>query len=223
MNNESFVLYSEEKYKSHELINSKFWPWLDVNFDKPGYIVTMPSRSGRQENMILEHILKAEQERSKTSKLRLLTFDDTYEANETGINLDHPHRLWHHQKCGDIFNRLIDRDYAEAPTAAWFDLTGGLLNQRIVALQTIISRMFAHGSLMFITLGIDNVRGLSNEHYMRAVYDYSGGSRAEATDATLIRLVEKTENKYMVPVCAPYVYKHGKTTYGVFGYLIGKH
>ena len=222
MNNESFVLYSEEKYKSHELINSKFWPWIDLNFDKPGYIITMPSRSGRQENMILEHISKSEIARSKASKLRLLTFDDTYEASGTGIRLEHPHRLWTHQRCGDIFNRLVDRGYSETPVAVWFDLTGGLLNQRIVALQTIISNMFAHGSLMFITLGIDNVRGLSNEHYIRAVYDYSGVSKAEATNATLIRLGE-VSNKYMVPCCAPYVYKHGKTTYGVFGYLIGKH
>ena len=221
MNNESFVLNSEEKYKSHELINSKFWPWIDVHFDTPGYIITMPSRSGRQENMILEYILKSE--RSKSSKLRLLTFDDTYEASGTGIKLEHPHRLWQHQKCGDIFKSLINKNYAEAPTAAWFDLTGGLLNQRIVMLQTIISRMFGHGSLFFITLGIEHVRGLSHEHYIRAVYDYTGSSRAAATEATLIRLVEKLGNKYMVPCCAPYVYKHGKTTYGVFGYLIGKH
>ena len=224
MHNEEFVIHSSEKHTTHELINSKFWPWIKLNFDQYGYIVTMPSCSGRQENMILRYVQQLEDENSSWSKLKLLTFDDTHEAVGTNIR---PHKIWKHERCPDIFRRLLKRKYPEAPVAAWFDLTGGLLNQRLLDLQACISKMFAHGSIMFITLAIDNVRGLSAENYIRAVYDYNDRegkmSRAEATEAILIKMVEKLGNKYMVPCCEPYVYKHGRTTYGVFGYLIGKY
>jgi len=170
--------------------------------------------------MILEHIRAIEKTEGKT-KLKLLTFDDRHETTETNIN---PHRIWRHERCPDIFRRLLKRKYGEAPTAAWFDLTGGLLNQRLIDIQSCVSNMFAHGSIMFITLAIDHaIRGLSREHYIRAVYEANPGTeRAAVTSAILVKMIEKLGTKYMVPCCTPYVYKHGKTTYGVFGYLIAK-
>ena len=185
----------------------------------------MPSRSGRQENRILEYIQQLEEKYGRQSKLKLLTFDNVYKAEGTGINLPHPNRLWRHKKCIDIFKRLLRDNYEESPVAAWFDLTGGLLNQRLLDIQACIAKMFDHGSLMFITLAIGGARGLTNKHCAKLVYnhrDVEGMSRTEATDIMLTRTIEQLDNKYMVPCSTPYVYKHGKSTFGVFGYIVGK-
>jgi hypothetical protein len=224
VNNEEFVLSSVEKHKTHELINSKFWPWIELNFDKPGRIITMPSRSGRQENLILEYIQQLEKKYGRKSNLELYTYDDIYEAEETGINLPHPHRLWRHERCPDIFKRVMRRWYREGVVAAWFDLTGGLLNRRLLDIQACIAKIFDHGSLMFITLAVDNARGLTKDHYARLVYDQCEElqGRVDATDSMLTRTIEQLGNKYIVPCNAPYVYKHGRATFGVFGYIIGK-
>ena len=221
MNNEDIVFSSEHKLHSHELINGILWSWIDINFHRQGRIITMPSRSGRQENTIISHIRKLEELKGNQTLLQLFTFDDKYEAHETGIISPHPSRLWKHLKCGDIFSALQRYHAIEMPTAAWFDLTGGLLNSRLIAIQQSI-KSFSHGSLLFVTLAIKNARGLTSQHYAKAMYDLnSNESRADITNSMLVKIVEKLGNKYIVPCIKPYVYRNGKSTFGVFGYIIG--
>ena len=185
----------------------------------------MPSSSGRQENMILSQIKDLERINKEESKLKLLTFDNIYEAEKTGITeIEHGHRLWKHERCPDIFRRLLSKKREEEPVAAWFDLTGGLLNQRLLDIKECVASMFDHGSLLFITLAIDNLRGLSDEHYVAHFYRSFDKriSRAFVTDLLLTETISKTKNKYITECMPPYVYKRRSVTYGVFGYIVGK-
>ena len=230
------VISSPEKLHSHELINGVLFRWLEYHMNHGNYarVVTMPASSGRHENLIMDYVYNfniSEHWRAKrilnpnSSNLELLTFDNRIDAAGTNIN---PHTkgrmLWRHYKCGDIFRRMMTLGLKEAPTAAWFDMTGGLTDKNWTGMQSVVKYHFADGSLFFVTLAIDCVRGLGESNYSKRVYDSFDKRRVSkrfVTDLLLTEMVQQT-GKYIKPVIDPYVYKHGRTTYGVFGYLVGK-
>jgi hypothetical protein len=182
----------------------------------------MPASSGRQENIILDKIESMEEELGRDSKLRLYTYDNKYLPGETGIECTHPHRLWLHEKCPEILKRLLKRKYGEGLCVAWFDFTGGLLDERYTDMQSVIEKMFGHGSLFFVTLAIKAVRGLDSSNRAHRVYNAYKIKPEDLTDLMLTQMVEQT-GKYLKPCMQPYVYKRRATTYGVFGYIVGKH
>ena len=211
------------KHKSHELINRVLLKWLDYYLDKgtSPAVVTMPSCSGRQENMIITHA----ESRQSDGHLRLLTFDDRFHAKETGIDEYLLYDTeWVHYKCPDIFRKMLQLDFPEQPVAAWFDMIGGLTNTVWEGMQEVVKKQFADGSLLFVTLAIDNARGFHEQNHARQVYDgfrKDRSSRRFVTDLLLNGMVEQT-GKYLRPCLAPYVYKNGRATFGVFGYIVGK-
>jgi hypothetical protein len=169
--------------------------------------------------------------------VKQITFDNRFEAHETGIDSDlvpgcwDP--AWRHYKCFDIFRKIMklhrsgedEEQIINAPTAAWFDLCGGLTDSNYYGMQEVVSKIFKDGSLLFTTLAIDGVRGMSKDSIAgRAYSNWSSGAlrRKIATDILLNEMVEKT-GKYLKPVFEPYVYRRKTaTTYAVFGYLVGE-
>lgn len=197
--------------------------WLTYYLERhvDARVVTMPSCSGKHENMIIDHAEKQE----GYSFLTLLTFDNQYSIEETGIDDGLIHETkWHHYRCVDIFGKMLQLELKEEPTAAWFDLTGGFTDKVWSGMQEVVKQQFADGSLLFVTLAIDNARGFSTRNHARRVYDSfkkEHVSRKFVTDMLLKEMVAAT-GKYLRPCLAPYVYKHGRATFGVFGYIVGK-
>ena len=233
MNNEEMVITSAEKIRSHELINSVLFKWLRFQYEKKqrARVITMPASSGRQERMIIQYLAELNYEFERGHFIHLQTFDNRFEASETGIvsnEWSHP-CCWTHHKCVDIFRKLIKLRKEEqdlCPVAAWFDLCGGLTDDNYYGMQSVIDKVFTDGSLLFTTLAIDVVRGLSKESVAGKMYSqFSRGvlRRKIATDILLNNMAESV-GKYLSPVFEPYTYRRNNapTSYAVFGYLVGE-
>jgi hypothetical protein len=230
MNNEEMVISSPEKFKSHELINSVLFKWLEYHIkqDNDFAVVTMPASSGRHENQILDFIEERKDFYASDDHGAginwLMTFDDRLEAFETNVLENDYAAYWQHQKCPDVFKRML-KHQLEIPVAAWFDLTGGLTDTTRVNMAEVIKKNFYDGDLFFVTLAIDgNIRGLAQDSHTKRMYDSFDKSRISRRFVTELLLKEMVSNtgKYMKPVIEPYVYRHGKTVYGVFGYIVGE-
>lgn len=235
MNNESMVLSSPEKIHSHALINKALFKWIKFHVDnnKSAQVITMPASSGRQERQILEFMAEVGNMSYSECTVKLKTFDNRFEAHETGIpDYDSPcNNVWKHYKCMDIFRKILKltkhKEIVESPTAAWFDLCGGLTDSNYEGMREVVSNVFADGSLLCTTLAIDNIRGMSKDSIISKMYaSFNSGilRRKIATDIVLNELVEST-GKYLRPVFEPYVYRRNgaATTYAVFGYIVGTH
>jgi len=228
------VITSPEKIRSHELINSVLFKWIrfQMQHNNRAQIFTMPASSGKQEMQILQHIadVSGELEVDRFEPcVRLTTFDNRFESYETGIHA-WCKDAWMHYKCTDIFRKILKLRFRDVvskiPTAAWFDLCGGLTDSNYEGMQGVVDSVFTDGSLLFTTLAISGVRKLDKGSRISRMYDsFSSGTlrRKIATDVLLCEMVESV-GKYIRPVFEPYVYKRtgSPTTYGVFGYIVGE-
>ena len=182
----------------------------------------MPANSGRQESVICRHLQKAYNKHPDMQKLiRLYTYDNTWDKKQT--NIDPRGVIWKHTKCKDIFTELCTYTIPSLETMAWFDLTGGLTDANKVGLQQCVQKLFAPGSLLFITLQVHGVRGVSNNN-TREVYNSwaeSPHGRVIITDSLLKEAVSET-NKSIRTIMEPYVYRHNTTTYAVYGYIVAE-
>lgn len=229
------VISSPEKTHSHELINKVLFKWISFHLERRKYsqVITMPASSGVQENQILAHIDEHAGFGCRWGNpITLHTFDNRFNAEETNVNA---HDYWIHHKCTDVFRKMIklskldheEKEFiAQAPTAAWFDLCGGLTDGNYHGMQQVVDEVFVDGSLLFTTLAIDVVRGLSKESIAGSMYSrFKPGvlRRKIATDMLLCEMAEDV-GKYLSPVFEPYVYRRNNapSSYAVFGYIVGK-
>ena len=232
------VISSAHKHKSHEMINKVLFKWLEFHWErgKECRVVTMPSISGRQENLIInhmnnfqleEHWVEYRDRHSWTAEnIKLLTFDNMADALNTNIVApDRKVVKWEHFKCVDIFRKMLKLGLREIPTAAWFDMTGALTDKTWSGIQDVVERQFADGSLLFVTLAIDGpMRAFTDKNYAHRVYSSFCKKRVSRKFVTELMLTELIENtgKYVKQCIDSYVYKNGKSTFGVFGYIIGE-
>jgi hypothetical protein len=122
---------------------------------------------------------------------------------------------------------MLKLKMCSSPLAAWFDLTGGLTDKIIDRLERVVKQYFHGGSLLFITLAIDgNIRGLSKDHQTSKHYSTFNKERINRAISTALLLEGIVRDigagKWIQPVMLPYVYKRSKTTYGLFGYIVGE-
>ena len=225
MNNPEKVISSEFKLHTHAIINKLLFRWVEAHMNdwSDCRVVTMPSISGRQENLLVDHVSKIMVEDTcgyVRGSCKLLTFDNKVEAAETNIQ---PQKIvWNHYKCTDIFRKMLKLALDSRPTAAWFDMPGALIEKTRKGMQEIVRSQFADNSLLFVTLAIDGpMRQFGEDNHARKFYDCfkRGRSRQFATELLLTELIQDTGKKAN-QCMESYVYKHGRTTFGVFGFEV---
>ena len=211
---------SLEKVQSHELINNSLFKWIEFNFKRTTRVITMPAKSGKQENQIIEHIQSLENRLGLQNKVKLLTYDWELWAFQTNVKSA---EFWTHTRCSDVFDYVNLSNMEEGQTAAWFDLCGGLTDKTLHNVSRALA-VFDHGSLFYITLQIKTVRGLKATDSVAVGYSISNTPVANAlvTSSELKNSAAKV-GRYLRPIFDPYIYRRFNTYYGVFGYIVGKH
>ena len=217
------AVYSDsvEKIVSHELINDSLFKWIEFNFKQTTRIITMPARSGKQENQIIAYIQNLENRLGLQNKVQLLTYDWELWAFQTNVK---DCGFWKHTRCSDIFDYVNLSAMNEGHTAAWFDLCGGLTDNTLHNVARALA-VFAHGSLFYITLQIHAVRGLKEKDIVSFGYKTFSNTPVANSFVTISELKNAAAKvgRYLRPIFDPYIYKRGKAHYGVFGYIVGKH
>lgn len=236
MQNVEQVTSSVHKHESHRRINQFLGPWIAHQFFNDALIITMPANSGRQERMLLHYMFELEKHYARgDGKICLRTYDRKYNAQETGIgSLFTPEyargkgamacrKYWDH-----MIRECIMDELATLPSgmkACWLDLTGGLTDKTRAKIGKAVQASFNHGSLLFVTLQVHGVRGLTDSEYTRQVYSSCTNTVAGKviiTDSIMKEtvLLCSNNNKYLRTITAPYVYQNNSTTYAVYKYLV---
>lgn len=228
------VTSSADKHESHKRINSFLEPWIEYHFFDPNaMVITMPANSGRQERMLLKYIYSLEEKLQAEGKIGLYTCDREYDAaacgiakffEDTGMCPVHSNRYWYHRVDECVMEAIAARSN-KGPKAAWLDLTGGLTDKTRDKIQKAV-KTFAHGSLLFTTLQVHGVRGLSDGEYTRKVYNdmtETIAGKVIITDSLLKEVVKSNPNQYLRTIVAPQVYQHNSTTYAVYFHIVGEY
>ena len=220
------VIGSTEKYESHSRINKVLFKWIEHMFRQGGVIATMPAQSGRQENQILTKLRELEETRGVESKVKLMTFDYSLKANETGVI---PDSNWLGHCNGDVYTALCENIEEPCYIAAWFDMTGGLSNNNINGINRCVEKM-KHGSMFFLTIQILNPRMLTVEHDMRNCTDHAANTvrgNLMHAERLLMNSVKLLGNKYLLKLRGEeyetQVYKRKNSTFAVLGFVVGEY
>ena len=216
------VTQSIEKHESHKRINSFFVPWIDFYFGKGATVATMPAESGIQETELLDYIEHLESCKQKTSQIKFLTFDRELQGSQTNIPNHHGGRVWQHH-IDDVFEGLLKYS-KHGNHAVWFDLTGGLSDKNLDGIVQCVNRLFAPGSLLFVTFQVHAIRclfGNATQQTYESTANTAAGNVAH-TERLLEQAVSRSGNKCLRRIMPTYTYKRkgGPTTYGVFGYIV---
>lgn len=175
----------------------------------------MPACSGRQENILLHHMLQ-----QKADNIKLITIDRHLSCEETGVNPAFKQHWIHYQ--GDVFKRILTLE-DEMSSCVWFDMTGGLTDTNASGIHDCVYQKIGDDSLVFVTLTISgSIRGMTehNSHMLQR-YNRSSLSREDLTEQALKKLCSP-KGKNAHSIMKPYIYSRARSTFGVFGYLIEK-
>jgi hypothetical protein len=226
MENHEMVIDSAEKYESHDRINKVLYKWIEHMFGQGGIIATMPAQSGRQENQILMKLSELERVHGAESKVKLMTFDYSLKANETGVT---PDDNWLGHYNGDVYAALCENIDEPCHIAAWFDMTGGLSNNNINGINRCAEKM-KHGSIFFLTIQILNPRMLTIEHDMRNCTDHAANTvrgNLMHAERLLMNSIKLLGNKYILKLrkeeYETQVYKRTRSVFAVLGFVVGEY
>lgn len=197
------------------------WPhiaaWIDERFmqKEQSRIITMPADSGLQENQILEYIMELELKHMTSSPVKLLTYDDRFDAAETGIkHTEH----WRHTRCSDIFKEMVET-LEPMTTLVWFDMCGPLAESTRVGMLRAMPLLSA-GSVLFVTLQVHACR-LQTKSLLSKLYRKYGGTAEQNISVTTVCL-QGLASPLEADTIMVAPYRRRSATFCVFGFKLAQ-